>query len=92
MPTNLSPRADPDQYTIIPVPLKITKVLIEELVGVGGETGAAMSAEAAAELAEEEEGDDGEWEDLPGTFDLGIGATKAGKNAYPWPLLDLRSA
>jgi hypothetical protein len=55
--------ADPDTYTTIPVPLKVLKVLIAELLGSSG-TRPELEAAAAAEL--EEEGDDNdEWEDEP---------------------------
>jgi len=67
---------DPDQYTIIPVPLKIIKVLIQELSFSSGE-GRALDAAAAAELAEEGS-DDGDWEDIPNSLDLGSPATKQG--------------
>jgi importin-9 len=67
-------RADPDQYTIIPAPLKIVKVLIEELLSASGIQNAASQAAAAAEFADDED-DDG-WEDVPNTLDLGLGMTK----------------
>jgi hypothetical protein len=65
---------DPDQYTIIPAPLKIVKVLIEELLSASGVQNAASQAAAAAEFADDED-DDG-WEDVPNTLDLGLGMTK----------------
>ncbi len=50
------PYKDPDQYTIIPAPLKILKLLIEELVSAQGKSGAASleagGAAAAAAAAE----------------------------------------
>ncbi|OTB06264.1 hypothetical protein M426DRAFT_319005 [Hypoxylon sp. CI-4A] len=68
-------RQTPDQYTIIPAPLKILKVLIEELLSASGATGAANAAAlAAAEFADEND-DDG-WEDDPDTLDLNLGSTK----------------
>lgn len=69
---------DPDQYTIIPAPLKIIKVLIEELLSASGMQNAAGQAAAAAanDFADEEADDDG-WEDLPSNLlDLGLGSTK----------------
>lgn len=72
---------DPDQYTIIPAPLKILKVLIEELLSASGISAAANAAQAAAEYADEEADDDG-WEDVPSTLDLGLGTTKADLMAY----------
>jgi hypothetical protein len=68
---------DPDQYTIIPAPLKIIKVLIEELLSASGmQSAAAQAAAAAAEFADEEGDDDG-WEDVPNTIDLTLGSMKA---------------
>lgn len=72
-------RSDPDQYTIVPAPLKIVKVLIEELLSASGVQNAA-TALAAADFADEED-DDG-WEDLPSILDLGSGAAKADLMAY----------
>jgi hypothetical protein len=72
---------DPDQYTIIPAPLKIIKVLIEELLSASGHQTAAQLANQAAEFADEENEND-DWEDLPNTLDLGLGATKADLMAY----------
>ena len=69
--------SDPDQFTIIPAPLKIIKVLIEELLSASGAQSAAAHAAAAAAEFADEEGDDDGWEDLPNTLDLGLGSTKA---------------
>jgi hypothetical protein len=69
---------DPEQFTVIPVPLKIIKLLIDELLSASGQSRAADAA-AAAELAEEDS-DDGEWEDEPNVFDLSGMASKQGKN------------
>jgi hypothetical protein len=84
---------DPDQYTIIPAPLKIVKLLIEELSsasgmlppGTPGSAAAAAAASIVAELDEadadkgglNDDDDDDGWEDEPGTIDLGLGSTKA---------------
>ena len=67
--------SDPDQFTIIPAPLKIIKVLIEELLSASGVQNAANQVAAAAEYADDEGDDDG-WEDVPNILDLGSGATK----------------
>jgi hypothetical protein len=72
---------DPDQYTIIPAPLKIIKVLIEELLSASGHQTAAQLASQAAEFADEDNEND-DWEDLPSTLDLGLGTTKADLMAY----------
>ncbi|KAL6706455.1 hypothetical protein ACN47E_005394 [Coniothyrium glycines] len=66
-------KANPDQYTIIPAPLKILKVLVVELQSASG---APLEASAAADLADEGS-DDGDWEDEPNPFvDLGSGFSK----------------
>ncbi|ORY15626.1 armadillo-type protein [Clohesyomyces aquaticus] len=59
-------RANPDQYTVVPAPLKILKVLIVELSGAAGSRSQLESA-AGAEYADEGS-DDGEWEDEPDLF------------------------
>ncbi|KAI0872938.1 armadillo-type protein [Hypoxylon argillaceum] len=75
-------KQNPDQYTIIPAPLKILKVLIEELLSASGLTSAAnVAAAAAAEFADEDNDDDG-WEDDPDTIDLSLGSTKADLMGY----------
>lgn len=56
------PVKDPDQYTIIPAPLKILKLLIEELTSAQGKSGAAsleVGGSAAAIAAAEAVGKDG---------------------------------
>ncbi|KAJ4289496.1 hypothetical protein N0V88_006978 [Collariella sp. IMI 366227] len=81
-------KLNPDQYTIIPAPLKILKVLIEELVSASGLHSAAnVAAAAATELADadaddalllDEDDNDGGWEDEPDdVLDLALGGTKA---------------
>jgi hypothetical protein len=78
----LSIPPDPDQFTIIPAPLKILKVLIEELLSASGLTSAAnAAAAAAAEFADEDNDDDG-WEDDPDVIDLNLGSSKADLMGY----------
>ncbi|KAL1957395.1 hypothetical protein VTO42DRAFT_6075 [Malbranchea cinnamomea] len=74
--TRSQSRKNPDQYTIIPAPLKIVKVLVEELSSsAGGKELEAATAAALAELESDDEND--EWEDLPSnTLDLSLGVTK----------------
>jgi hypothetical protein len=75
-------KQDPDQYTIIPAPLKIIKVLIEELLSASGHQTAAQIASQAAEFADEDNEND-DWEDVPSNIlDLGLGTTKADLMAY----------
>ncbi|KAI9670418.1 MAG: hypothetical protein M1829_004741 [Trizodia sp. TS-e1964] len=66
-------RNTPDQYTTIPVPLKIIKVLIEELSSASGNT---SGLEAAALELDEAGSDNGDWEDEPNFLDLGLSMTK----------------
>ncbi|KAG6002715.1 hypothetical protein E4U21_002824 [Claviceps maximensis] len=71
-------KQNPDQYTIIPAPLKIIKVLVEELTSASGagaaaSTAAAMAAAADFDEANEEDG----WEDDDDILDLSLSATKA---------------
>ncbi|KAI1767278.1 ARM repeat-containing protein [Hypoxylon sp. FL1150] len=68
-------KQNPDQYTIVPAPLKILKVLIEELLSASGANFAASAAAAAAAEFAEDIDDDG-WEDDPDTLDLSLGSTK----------------
>lgn len=72
---SLTTLLDPDQYTIIPAPLKIVKVLIEELLSASGRQPDIHGA-ATNNLADEEGEDDG-WEDVQSVLDLGLGSTKA---------------
>jgi len=69
----------PDQYTIIPAPLKILKLLIDELSSASGH-GAAANAAAAVATAEFENADEDEddgWEDENDTIDLALASTKS---------------
>ncbi|KAI9053125.1 hypothetical protein LZ554_003392 [Drepanopeziza brunnea f. sp. 'monogermtubi'] len=79
--TRSQAKLNPDQYTIIPAPLKILKVLIEELLSASGHSN-SLAAAAAAEFADGEADDDG-WEDVhTNVLDLGLGSTKAELMAY----------
>jgi importin-9 len=69
-------RQNPDQFTIIPAPFKIIKVLVEELLSASGAARALDSA-AIADLPEEGS-DEGDWEDDDEALDLGLGSTKQG--------------
>ena len=70
-------RQNPDQHTIVPVPLKILKVLIEEMSSASGNS-RSIDAAAAAELADDDS-DDGDWEDEPNILDLGSASVRQGK-------------
>ncbi|KAK3986550.1 importin subunit beta-5 [Cladorrhinum sp. PSN332] len=73
-------KQNPDQYTIIPAPLKILKLLVDELLSASGVQAATNAAAAAAGEfadADEEDGDEG-WEDETGdVLDLSLASTKA---------------
>lgn len=72
--TRSQARNNPDQFTTVSAPLKIVKVLVEELAAASGN----KEIDAATAAALEEEGsDDDDWEDLPSnTLDLSLGVTK----------------
>ncbi|GAQ06196.1 hypothetical protein ALT_3517 [Aspergillus lentulus] len=73
--TRSQTRNNPDRYTTVPAPLKIIKVLVEELAAASGSK--EIDAATAAALEEEDSDDDGEWEDIPSnTLDLSLGVTK----------------
>ncbi|BDD55177.1 hypothetical protein MPDQ_007671 [Monascus purpureus] len=78
--TRSQARNNPDRYTTVSAPLKIIKVLVEELSAASG--GKELDAATAAALeddggVEEGDDDDDEWEDIPSnTLDLNLGITK----------------
>jgi hypothetical protein len=73
--TRSQTRNNPDRYTTVTAPLKIIKVLVEELAAASGSK--EIDAATAAALEEEDSDDDGEWEDVPSnTLDLSLGVTK----------------
>ncbi|PYI06763.1 ARM repeat-containing protein [Aspergillus sclerotiicarbonarius CBS 121057] len=73
--TRSQTRNNPDQYTTVTAPLKIIKVLVEELAAASGSK--EIDAATAAALEEEGSDDDDEWEDIQGnTLDLNLGVTK----------------
>lgn len=78
--TRSQARKNPDQYTMVPAPLKIIKVLVEELASATGN----KEIDAATAAALEEAGsDDDEWEDIPSnTLDLSLGVTKQDLMSY----------
>lgn len=72
--TRSQARSNPDRYTTVTAPLKIIKVLVEELAAASGNK--EIDAATAAAL-EEEASDDDDWEDVPNnTLDLSLGITK----------------
>ncbi|KAI9731362.1 MAG: hypothetical protein M1834_005267 [Cirrosporium novae-zelandiae] len=74
--------AHPEQYTMIPIPLKIIKVLISEFsTPSSSPLRRQLDAAALASLDEEGSGDE-EWEDEPNSLDLGSAATRQDLMAY----------
>ena len=84
-------RENPDQYTVVPAPIKIIKVLVEELLSASGSTRSVDGTNAADIAGRGEDGtgstgaggegssDEDDWEDEPGAvLDLGLGTTKQG--------------
>lgn len=85
-PNVLTPStAGPDQYTMIPAPLKILKVLIEELLSASGlpaREGDPSAAAAAAATADFDDDDDDGWEDDNDILDLSLGTNKSALMGY----------
>ena len=69
-------KQEPDQYSVIPVSLKLLKVLIQELATASSpiKPGVRCGVDGQADS------DDEEWEDEPSTLDLGAPSTRAGKS------------
>ena len=70
-------KQEPDQYTVINVPLKLLKVLIQELVH---STSPIRPGQNIA--ADDGSDDDDEWEDEPNVLDLGAPSTRSGKVSF----------
>lgn len=74
--TRSQARKNPDRFTTVPAPLKIIKVLVEELGAASGNKAMDAATAAALDDADSDDGDD-DWEDVPGqVLDLGLGMTK----------------
>ncbi|KAL9014129.1 MAG: hypothetical protein Q9173_001220 [Seirophora scorigena] len=77
--TRSQSKRTPDRYSIIPVPLKLTKVLISELSNpLTPSTPGLMQNKLSGDSDDE----DGEWEDEPNIVDLGNPTTTAELMAY----------
>jgi importin-9 len=72
---------DPDQYTVVAAPLKIVKLLIDELLSASGAQAASTAAAAAMSAAFDDDDEDG-WEDDDDTLDLGLSSTKVDLMSY----------
>lgn len=81
--TNINTNSDPDQFTIVSAPLKIVKLLVDELFSASGARAAHDAASAAVASADFDDSDDEEgWEDDDDALDLGLGATKGDLMSY----------
>ena len=99
--TRSQAKKEPDQFSIIPVPLKLTKVLIQELALPSPLTpGLAGGLSKNAKESSPSDEDDDEWEDEPPVIDLGAPTTRQGwlrqsafgcEIADMLPLVDLMS-
>ncbi|KAL8961471.1 MAG: hypothetical protein Q9193_001979 [Seirophora villosa] len=77
--TRSQSKRTPDRYSIIPIPLKLTKVLISELSNpLTPSTPGLMQNKLSGDSDDE----DGEWEDEPNIVDLGNPTTTAELMAY----------
>ncbi|KAL9641218.1 MAG: hypothetical protein Q9204_000206 [Flavoplaca sp. TL-2023a] len=72
--TRSQSKRTPDRYSIIPVPLKLTKVLISELANPLSPSTPGLQQNQLNDHSEEE---DDEWEDEPGIVDLSNPTTTA---------------
>jgi hypothetical protein len=61
---------------MVPVPLKIIKILVQELSSAGADPERSLLEAAALDELEEAGDDDGEWEDLPPSLDLSSAAVR----------------
>ena len=75
--TRSQSKKDPDQFSIIPVPLKLTKVLIQELV-VQSPSTPGFSLRKGSKISSPSESNSDEWEDEPTVLDLGLPSTRQG--------------
>ncbi|KAI5259556.1 putative importin 9 [Aureobasidium subglaciale] len=70
-------RAEPDRFIIIPAPLKIVKILVDEILSSNLSRSVENLAPASEiEKAESVGSDESGWEDEDGFLDLGAGITK----------------
>ncbi|KAL8673030.1 MAG: hypothetical protein Q9168_002553 [Polycauliona sp. 1 TL-2023] len=77
--TRSQSKRTPDRYSIIPVPLKLTKILISELANPLSPSTPGLQQTQFADHSEDE---DDEWEDDPGMIDLSNPSTTAELMAY----------
>lgn len=75
--TRSQSKREPDQFSIIPVPLKLIKVLIQELVNPSPTTPGFHKRNHSLQGGISDDEDD-DWEDEPTILDLGAQATRQG--------------
>ncbi|KAL8707579.1 MAG: hypothetical protein Q9220_007420 [cf. Caloplaca sp. 1 TL-2023] len=78
--TRSQAKRTPDRYSVIPVPLKLTKVLISELGNPLSPSTPGLLQNQLNDGSDDDEDD--EWEDEPGIVDLGNPTTTAELMAY----------
>lgn len=76
--TRSQSKREPDQFSIIPVPLKLTKVLIQELANSYPTTPGIHNRHHSLQGGISDDEDD-VWEDEPTVLDLGAQATRQGQ-------------
>lgn len=83
--TRSQAKREPDQWTVITVPLKLVKVLIQELVISSSPTTTGRTLVGTRNEASDDE-DDG-WEDEPPVLDLGLAQTRSGGWSHDFEVL-----
>ena len=73
--TRSQAKKQPDQYSVIPVPLKLAKVLVQELVTQPASAGLGLGLRKNS-IAQTHGSDDDEWEDEPAILDLASQGTR----------------
>ena len=76
--TRSQSKREPDQYSIIPIPLKLIKVLIQELANSSPTTPGFHKRNHSLQGGISDDEDD-DWEDEPTLLDLGAQATRQGQ-------------
>lgn len=82
--TRSQSKREPDQFSIIPVSLKLIKVLIQELVNSSPTTPGFHKRNHSLQSGISDDEDDG-WEDEPTILDLGAQATRQGQYISNFP-------
>lgn len=83
--TRSQAKKNPDQFSIIPVSLKLAKVLIQELVVLSPDT-PGFRLRKGSKISSPSDSNSGEWEDEPTVLDLGLPSTRQGQS-FSFPTL-----